>query len=168
MNKKICAIIAIFLIITMFPSITFANEIAYDLKNGYIAVKESVFNALVTNDKLNDIYVIEIDRQKSVISNLIITYDEKDKIQTEKTNTLYEIISNDKSIITAQTENIKSYEKIFNEKNKEIKTLKSQVFLYKVIALGVGIVAISQMENNGWKIAAGAGLASFTIFEWNL
>lgn len=168
MNKKICAIIAIFLIITMFPSITFANEIAYDLKNGYIAVKESVFNALVTNDKLNDIYVIEIDRQKGVISNLILVYDEKEKIHTEKVNTLYEIINNDKSIITAQTENIKNYESMFNEKVKENKKLKSQLVLYKILALGVGIVAISQMEDTGWKIAAGAGIASFTIFEWNL
>lgn len=166
--RKLTNIICLVLIsVFIFTPMLYAEDtIAYDLKNGYIAVKEEVFNSLVTGDKLNSVYVIEIDRQNGVILSLNNEFNNKDKVNTERIATLSSIIEADKAIILAQQNSFENYEAMFKAKTKENTRLKTQVVLYKVLMLGIGIAAITQIDSVGWKVAAGAGLASLTVFEW--
>ena len=111
-KHKLISIILIILLI--FPSVAIAAgkpaaSISSDTDE-YILVRKDVFNALVTNDKLVNLYKSENDRYKNVISNLEDAYNSKDINTNKQIETLKQIISNDNEIIVTKDNNIKNYE----------------------------------------------------------
>lgn len=139
--KRFIALILIVLL--TFPSVALgADAAAYNLNNGYIAVKESVFNSLIENDKLAPFYKEELSNTKEMLNSLQEEYENKDKIKSEKITTLEDIISKDETIIATQKENLASYESMYKIEKKEVKKYKTQAFVCKVLIIGLGAYAI--------------------------
>jgi hypothetical protein len=166
MKNKILTIISYSIILSLvFPSLVLASQpAAYVIPNSdYIAVRTDVFNKLVTNDKLADLYKSESNRKDTVISTLKSEYDKKDINFKKQTETLQQIISNDKDIIVTKDDNIKKYETLYNNEKQDKKEYRNQTILYKILFVTAAGLAISKMDSTGWKIAAGLGTGAIAL-----
>jgi hypothetical protein len=166
-KHKLISIILIILLI--FPSVAIAAgkpaaSISSDTDE-YILVRKDVFNALVTNDKLVNLYKSENDRYKNVISNLEDAYNSKDINTNKQIETLKQIISNDNEIIVTKDNNIKNYEKIYNNEKTNTKIYQKQTLLYKILFATAAGFAISNIDSTALKITAGVGAAALTFIN---
>lgn len=164
MFKKI---ILSFLFILFITAPLYANNnVAYNLSNGYVAVREDVFNELVKNDKLIENYKEEIEYLKQSIKEVKELNEQRNSIQNDRITVLKETISFKDQIITYKDENMKNWEKLYNNESKKVDKLRFKNFFQKILIAGLTTYAISQAEDNTAKAIIGGIGSSIILIEW--
>lgn len=139
------------------------NPASYDLKNGYIAVRSDVFNKLVENDKLLEIYKEEAKYYKESLTELKELQSERFTIQDQRIFVLKETVAVKDDIIALKDKNVENYKSLYDIKSAEVRTLKRKTLLDKLLVLGIGAYGVSQIDDTGGQIAVGAATLSFIL-----
>lgn len=158
MIKRILIIILlVFTIVFLYQHISWgAEKVSYDLGNGYIAVREDVFNNLVTNDKLLELAKKEKEYYESSLKELQAMNSERFLIQENRIGILKDTLVLKDEKISLKDENLKKFEELYNIKSKEVRKFKANSLFEKFLTLGIGVWAVSEIDDNNARIGIGA------------
>lgn len=160
MNKYFISLIILFLI---FTGCSYAAQPAvYDLGNGYTAVRNNVFDKLVENDKLLELMKEERDYYKKTLDQYIALEEQKSRIQEERIAVLKDTIEVKNSIIELKDDNLQNWEKLYNIEKAEVRSLKIKKTWEKILTLGLGAYAFSQLDDSSDKAVVG-GLTLYLV-----
>jgi hypothetical protein len=141
--------------ICILSSISTAAPVVYKLDDNYIAVRNDVFNKLTESDKLTDSYKKDIEYYKSSINQLKEMQKEKDELQDKRIGILKDTIIVKNEIITLKDENINNYKSLYTIKSNEVRKIKTKSIWQKVLTVGLGAWAISEMDDDNAKYGVG-------------
>lgn len=163
--KKILFCLTIFIFIFSLASPVFADgKAAYKLDNGYIAVREDVFNSLTTNDKLVDELKKEVDYYKSSIAELKTLNTQKDEIQGQRITVLKDTITLKDQIIEYKNATITDYDKLYKNEKAINSKFRAKNLLEKLCLIALTGYACSQIDDTGAKCAVGAAGAALVFY----
>jgi len=155
MKKFLISLILMFVII--FSRNAYAAQPAtYDLGNGYTAVRNDVFDKLVENDRLIDLIKEERDYYKKTLEEFMTLEEQKSRIQEERIAVLKDTIEVKNSIIELKDDNLQNWEKLYNMEKAEVRSLKIKKTWEKILTLGLGAYAFSQLEDSTDKAVVGS------------
>ena len=160
MNKYFISLIILFLI---FTGCSYAAQSAvYDLGNGYTAVRNDVFDKLVENDKLLDLAKEEAEYYKKTLDQYIKLTEQKDEIQDNRIIVLKETLELKDNIISYKDDNIQNWQSMYNIKEAEVRSLKTKNVWEKILTVGLGAYAFSQLDDSTDKAIVG-GLTIYLV-----
>lgn len=166
--KKI--IIAIIVAIALFLMFSFGGKAnateqpaAYDLGNGYTAVQSEIFDELVKNDKLVDLYKQELEYNKKKWEELKELTAKKDEIQEERILVLKDTIGLQDQIIEHKDSIITDTKVLYQMKADEVKKYKTKSLIDKLLVLGLGAWAISEIDDSSTQMGIGLLTATFVL-----
>lgn len=160
MNKYFISLIILFLI---FTGCSYAAQSAvYDLGNGYTAVRNDVFDRLVENDKLLELAQEEAKYYKETLDQYIKLTEQKDEIQNNRIQVLKETLVLKDQIISYKDNNIQNWESLYNIKKDEVNSLKTKSVWEKILTVGLGAYAFSQLDDSTDKAIVG-GLTIYLV-----
>ncbi len=160
-NKK--SIFLSVLIVIMFATVSFANQPAYKLNDHYTAVRNDVFTKLVESDKLLEVYREEVEYLKSALEDLRGLQSERYAIQSERIDVLRETIAVKDDIIVLKDKNVDNYKALYDIKSAEVRKAKRDTLIDKLLVLGLGAVAVSNVDDNTAKAAVGVATLTFVL-----
>lgn len=162
MMKKYIIAITLSLLL-LFSGSALANDkpSAYDLGNGYTAVENTVFDELVQHDKLYELYKEELEYNKKTMAELKELTGKKDEIQDQRILVLKDTIGLQDKIIEHKDSIITDTKVLYQMKADEVKKYKTKSLLDKLLVLGLGAWAISEIDDTGTQI--GLGMLTATI-----
>ena len=152
-----------FLIVFLFSTTAFSNQPAYKLNEQYTAVRNDVFTKLVENDKLLDVYKEEVEYLKTSLEELRGLQSERYKIQSERIDVLRETVAVKDDIIKLKDKNVENYQALYDIKSAEVRKAKRETLLDKILVLGLGAVAASNVDDDGAKAAIGIATLTFVL-----
>lgn len=152
-----------FLVILLFSTTAFSNQPAYKLNEQYTAVRNDVFTKLVENDKLLDVYKEEVEYLKTSLEELRGLQSERYKIQSERIDVLRETVAVKDDIIKLKDKNVENYQALYDIKSAEVRKAKRETLLDKILVLGLGAVAASNVDDDGAKAAIGIATLTFVL-----
>jgi len=156
-------IIAALLMLTYGRSEGANKPIAYDLGNGYTAVQSKVFDELVKNDKLVDLYKRELEYNKKKWEELKELTTKKDEIQEKRIMVLKDTIDFQNQVIEHKDSIINNTRVLYQLKADEVKKYKTKSLMDKLLVLGLGAWAISEIDSTGTQIGIGMLTATFVL-----
>ena len=152
-----------FLIVFLFSTTAFSNQPAYKLNEQYTAVRNDVFTKLVKNDKLLDVYKEEVSYLKTSLEELRNLQSERYTIQSERIDVLKETVLVKDDIIALKDKNVENYKALYDIKSAEVRKVKRDSLLDKLLVLGLGAAAASNVDDNGAKAAIGIATLTFVL-----
>ena len=154
-----------FLVILLFSTTAFSNsnQPAYKLNEQYTAVRNDVFTKLVENDKLLDVYKEEVSYLKTSLEELRNLQSERYTIQSERIDVLKETVLVKDDIIALKDKNVENYKALYDIKSAEVRKVKRDSLLDKLLVLGLGAAAASNVDDNGAKAAIGIATLTFVL-----
>jgi len=168
MKKIIIAIIVAIALFLMFSFGEKANATeqpaAYDLGNGYTAVRVDVFDKLVEHDKLYELYKEEVEYNKKKWEELKELTGKKDEIQEERILVLKDTIGLQDKIIEHKDSIITDAKTLYQMKADEVKKYKTRSLVDKLFVLGLGAYAVSQIDDSATKFGV-SGLTLAIVFK---
>jgi hypothetical protein len=159
----IIVVIAALLMLTYGRSEGADKPVAYDLGNGYTAVQSEIFDELVKNDKLVDLYKQELEYNKKKWEELKELTAKKDEIQEERILVLKDTIGLQDQIIEHKDSIITDAKVLYEMKADEVKKYKAKSIWDKALVLGLGAWAISEIDNSSTQIGLGLLTATFVL-----
>lgn len=141
------------------------NSAAYKLNNGRISVREDVFNQLVTNEKLLELYKAELEKYRISVEKFDELNTQNIDLYENRISTLEDIIKDKDDIITYKDNNIKEYESLYKSVKKELSKQKTMSFFQKLLVTAVGVYAISELDSNTPKVVVGAGTVAIWFYD---
>lgn len=160
MNKYFISLIILFLI---FTGCSYAAQSAvYDLGNGYTAVRNDIFDKLVENDKLLELAQEEAKYYKETLDQYIKLTEQKDEIQDSRIQVLKETLVLKDQIISYKDDNIQNWRSLYNIKEAEVRSLKTKNVWEKILTVGLGAYAFSQLDDSTDKAIVG-GLTIYLV-----
>ncbi len=139
------------------------KPVAYDLGNGYTAVQSDVFDELVKNDKLVDLYKKEIEYNKKKLEELKLLTAKKDEIQEQRISLLKDTIDLQNQTISHKDSIINTTKVLYNMKSEEVNKYRTKNLIDKLLVLGLGAWAISETDNSSTKVGMGLLTAAFVL-----
>ncbi|MDD3263442.1 MAG: hypothetical protein PHT94_00940 [Candidatus Nanoarchaeia archaeon] len=159
MNKKVkIAVFLVFLVnfFSYFAGMSYSNEKpVYKLNNNYIAVREDIFNDLVTSQKLLDQYKEDSEYLNKTIEELRKLHQERNIIQDERIDVLKKTVDLKDQIIEYKDMNVNNYKMLYDVKAEEVRKQKQKTLMDKLFTLGLGAFAVSQIDDSSSKTAVG-------------
>ena len=152
-----------FLIVFLFSATAFSNQPAYKLNEQYTAVRNDVFTKLIENDKLLDVYKEEVSYLKTSLEELRGLQSERYTIQSERIDVLKETVLVKDDIIALKDKNVENYKALYDIKSAEVRKVKRDSLLDKLLVLGLGAAAASNVDDNGAKAAIGIATLTFVL-----
>ena len=152
-----------FLIVFLFSATAFSNQPAYKLNEQYTAVRNDVFTKLIENDKLLDVYKEEVSYLKTSLEELRNLQSERYTIQSERIDVLRETVAVKDDIIKLKDKNVENYQALYDIKSAEVRKAKRETLLDKILVLGLGAVAASNVDDDGAKAAIGIATLTFVL-----
>lgn len=166
MKRISTIIISLILILTICTPIFADNRPAYRLPDGRISVQEDVFNSLVTNDKLMEVYKEETEYLHKTIADLKILNEQGANIQEQRVAVLKDTIGLKDQVIVYKDENLLSLEKMYNIEHKKVNKFKTMSFIEKFLITGLTVYACSEIDNSSAQMAVGAIGTSIILLNW--
>lgn len=154
--KKLLTIILL-IIITATP-IAANNIPVYDLNNGYTAVRNDVFDQLVENDQLLEIYQQETEYYKSTLEQYMFLSDERKEIQEARIILLKDTIGIKDQIIEYKDTQINNYNQLYQIKSAEANRRVFKNWFDRFLLLAVGAYAVSQIDDDTGRAAVTVGV----------
>ena len=139
-----------------------AQPVAYDLGNGYTAVRNDIFDKLVENDKLLELAQEEAKYYKETLDQYIKLTEQKDEIQNNRIQVLKETLELKDNIISYKDDNIQNWQSMYNIKEAEVRSLKTKNVWEKILTVGLGAYAFSQLDDSTDKAIVG-GLTIYLV-----
>jgi hypothetical protein len=136
---------------------------AYDLGNGYTAVRVDVFDKLVEHDKLYELYKEEVEYNKKKWEELKELTGKKDEIQEERILVLKDTIGLQDKIIEHKDSIITDAKTLYQMKADEVKKYKVKSIWDKALVLGLGAWAISEIDDSSTQMGIGLLTATFVL-----
>lgn len=150
--------------IVLFTATAYSNEVnAYDLGNGYTAVKNNVLSRLVENEKMLEVYKEEVEYYKQALEDIKSLQSDRYVIQSERISVLKDTITVKDDIIILKDMNIENYKNLYDMKTDELRTVKRKTLLDKLLVLGIGVYGVSQIDDTSGKVAVGAATLTFVL-----
>ena len=81
---------------------------------------------------------------------------EKDDLQDKRIGILKDTIIVKNEIITLKDENINNYKSLYTIKSNEVRKIKTKSIWQKVLTVGLGAWAISEMDDDNARYGVGA------------
>ncbi len=162
MMKRINIGLIVALIFFIITGCSYAQPAAYDLGNGYTAVRNDVFDKLVENDKLLELAQEEVKYYKETLDQYIKLTEQKDEIQDSRIQVLKETLVLKDQIISYKDDNIQNWESLYNIKKDEVNSLKTKSIWEKILTVGLGAYAFSQLDDSTDKAIVG-GLTIYLV-----
>ena len=156
------SVLAILILLFTFSGCSYAQPAVYDLGNGYTAVRNDVFDKLVENDKLLDLAKEEAEYYKETLDQYIKLTEQKDEIQDSRIQVLKETLVLKDQIISYKDDNIQNWESLYNIKKDEVNSLKTKSIWEKILTVGLGAYAFSQLDDSTDKAIVG-GLTIYLV-----
>lgn len=157
------SVLAILILLFTFSGCSYAAQPAvYDLGNGYTAVRNDVFDKLVENDKLLDLAKEEAEYYKKTLDQYIKLTEQKDEIQDNRIVVLKETLELKDNIISYKDDNIQNWQSMYNIKEAEVRSLKTKNVWEKILTVGLGAYAFSQLDDSTDKAVVG-GLTIYLV-----
>lgn len=160
--KKINISLIVILILFIITRCSYAQLVAYDLGNGYTAVRNDIFDKLVENDKLLELAQEEAKYYKETLDQYIKLTEQKDEIQDSRIQVLKETLALKDQIISYKDDNIQNWESLYNIKKDEVNSLKTKSIWKKILTIGLGAYAFSQLDDSTDKAIVG-GLTIYLV-----
>lgn len=160
--KKINISLIVMLIFFIITGCSYAQPVVYDLGNGYTAVRNDVFDKLVENDKLLELAQEEAKYYKETLDQYIKLTEQKDEIQDSRIQVLKETLVLKDQIISYKDDNIQNWESLYNIKKDEVNSLKTKSIWEKILTIGLGAYAFSQLDDSTDKAIVG-GLTIYLV-----
>jgi len=160
--KKINISLITMLIFFIITGCSYAQPAAYDLGNGYTAVRNDIFDKLVENDKLLELAQEEAKYYKETLDQYIKLTEQKDEIQDSRIQVLKETLVLKDQIISYKDDNIQNWESLYNIKKDEVNSLKTKSIWEKILTVGLGAYAFSQLDDSTDKAIVG-GLTIYLV-----
>ena len=156
-------VFSVLILLFIFNGCSYAAQPAvYDLGNGYTAVRNDVFDKLAENDKLLELMKEERDYYKNTLDQYIALEEQKSRIQEERIAVLKDTIEVKNSIIELKDDNLQNWEKLYNIEKAEVRSLKIKKTWEKILTLGLGAYAFSQLDDSSDKAVVG-GLTLYLV-----
>ena len=162
MVKRINIGLIAILILFIITGCSYAQPAVYDLGNGYTAVRNDVFDKLVENDKLLDLAKEEAEYYKKTLDQYIKLTEQKDEIQDNRIIVLKETLELKDNIISYKDDNIQNWQSMYNIKEAEVRSLKTKNVWEKILTVGLGAYAFSQLDDSTDKAIVG-GLTIYLV-----
>lgn len=162
MVKRINISLIATLIFFLIAGCSYAQPAVYDLGNGYTAVRNDVFDKLVENDKLLDLAKEEAEYYKKTLDQYIKLTEQKDEIQNNRIIVLKETLELKDNIISYKDDNIQNWRSMYNIKEAEVRSLKTKNVWEKILTVGLGAYAFSQLDDSTDKAVVG-GLTIYLV-----
>jgi len=141
-----------------------ANSIpVYDLGDGYTAVRNDVFDQLVENDQLLDVYKQEVVYYKNTLEQYMVLSDERKDIQDARIVLFKETIDIKDQIIEYKDSQIENYSQLYQIKSAEANRRVFKNWFDRFLLLAVGAYAVSQIDDNTGK----AAVSAITVYLFN-
>ena len=157
------SVLTILILLFTFSGCSYAAQPAvYDLGNGYTAVRNDVFDKLVENDKLLDLAKEEAEYYKKTLDQYIKLTEQKDEIQDNRIIVLKETLELKDNIISYKDDNIQNWQSMYNIKEAEVRSLKTKNVWEKILTVGLGAYAFSQLDDSTDKAIVG-GLTIYLV-----
>lgn len=156
------SVLAILILLFTFSGCSYAQPVAYDLGNGYTVVRNDVFDKLVENDKLLELAQEEAKYYKETLDQYIKLTEQKDEIQNNRIQVLKETLVLKDQIISYKDNNIQNWESLYNIKKDEVNSLKTKSIWKKILTIGLGAYAFSQLDDSTDKAIVG-GLTIYLV-----
>lgn len=160
--KKINISLIVILILFIITRCSYAQPVAYDLGNGYTAVRNDIFDKLVENDKLLELAQEEAKYYKETLDQYIKLTEQKDEIQDSRIQVLKETLVLKDQIISYKDDNIQNWRSLYNIKEAEVRSLKTKNVWEKILTVGLGAYAFSQLDDSTDKAIVG-GLTIYLV-----
>jgi len=160
MKKLLIAVLLV--VISVTPVL--ANSIpVYDLGDGYTAVRNDVFDQLVENDQLLDVYKQEVVYYKNTLEQYMVLSDERKDIQDARIVLFKETIDIKDQIIEYKDSQIENYSQLYQIKSAEANRRVFKNWFDRFLLLAVGAYAVSQIDDNTGK----AAVSAITVYLFN-
>jgi len=160
MKKLLIAVLLV--VISVTPVL--ANSIpVYDLGDGYTAVRNDVFDQLVDNDKLLEVYKEEAEYYKSTLEQYMALSNERKDIQEARIVLLKDTVRVKDEIISYKDSQIDNYSQLYQIKSAEANKRVFKNWFDKLLLVSVGAYAVSEIDDDSGKAAVGA----VTIYLFN-
>jgi len=153
--KKLSVSSFVALVIFILAGCSYAQPAAYDLGNGYTAVRNDVFDKLVENDKLLKLAREEAEYYRETLEQYVKLAEQKDEIQDSRIAVLKETLVLKDQIISYKDDNLQNWESLYNIKKDEVRSLKTKSVWEKILVIGLGAYAFSQLEDSTDKAVVG-------------
>lgn len=160
--RRIITAVLILLVLYSFNGCSYAQPAVYDLGNGYTAVRNDVFDTLVENDRLLELAREEARYYKETLDEYIRLAEQKDAIQDSRIEVLKETLVLKDQIISYKDDNLQNWESLYNIKRDEVRSLKTKSVWEKILTLGLGAYAFSQLDDSTDKAVVG-GLTVYLV-----
>ncbi|HQQ39705.1 MAG TPA: hypothetical protein PKY72_05350 [Bacilli bacterium] len=159
--KKILTVLL--LILTIVNPAYSQSTAVYDLGNGYTAVRNDIFDQWVENDELLDVYREEAEYYKKTLEQFMALSDEKGDIQEARIVLLKDTIYLKDEIINYKDSQIENYNQLYQIKSVEANKRVFSNWFSKLLLLGMGAYAVSEIDDTAGRAAVGA----LTIYLFN-
>ena len=113
-------------------------------------------------DELLDLAKEEAEYYKKTLDQYIKLTEQKDEIQDNRIIVLKETLELKDNIISYKDDNIQNWQSMYNIKEAEVRSLKTKNVWEKILTVGLGAYAFSQLDDSTDKAIVG-GLTIYLV-----